>query len=189
MIMIILVLTMSDRPTQFEERIRNIEKPSTSTKVADKRQEIVVENGSKTIKLALNLNLNDEGRREKEKKKEEDNFDRNSIPLMKVVQSFVPTSAYCGFFCDEAVIDLKKKKEDISSAASSWAAGCFDERVPERTKFHEGMWAFIAAADKEVYDKAMVPGVMESSTEGASITSMRFPRFPVMTIVGNGRNW
>ena len=179
--------SMSDRPTQFEERIRNIEKPSTTTKVADKQQEIVVENGSKTIKLALNLNLNDEGRREKEKKKEEDNFDRNSIPLKKVVQSCVPTSAYRGFFCDEAVIDLKKKKEDISSAASSWAAGCFDERVPERKKFHEGMWAFIAAADKEVYDKAMVPGVVESSTEGTSKTSMRFPRFPVRD--DDSRKW
>ena len=126
------------RPSQFETRVRNLDK--LATKVADKQQEIVEEDGSKTSKLVLNLNLSDKG---KEEKKEED-FDRNSLSLKKVVQSRVPTSSYRSFFCDEAVLDLKKEKEDISSAAANWAAASFDSKVPDKSKFHEGMWAIVA---------------------------------------------
>ena len=74
--------------------------------------------------------------------------------------------------------DLKKKKEDISSVAPNWAAAAFDSKVPDRSKFHEGM-AFIAAADDNVYPRARVLSVRESSSEGTTKTSMRFPCFPV----------
>ena len=97
-----IYIALPVRPSQFETRVRNLDK--SATKVAGKQQETVVEDGSKTIKLALNLNLSDKG---KEEKKED--FDRNSLSLKKVVQSCVPTSSYRSFFCDEAVLDLKKK--------------------------------------------------------------------------------
>ena len=166
-----------DKPSQFEERVKNLDR--NPVEVADKQQEIVVEDGSKTIKLALNLNLSDKGKEEKKDRKEEESFDKNSISLQKVVQACVPTTTYRGFFCDEAVLDLKKQKEDISSAASNWAAACYDNKIPDKTKFHEGMWAFVAAADRDIYTKAMVPGVKESTNDGTTKASVRFPRFPV----------
>ena len=178
---------MPDKPSQFEERVRTLDRPVSA--VADKQQEIVVENGAKTIKLALNLNLNDkekDDRKDKKTEKEED-FDKKSLPLSKVVQACVPTSAYRSFFCDKAVMDLRKEKEDVSSMAANWADACFDSKVPDKTKFHEGMWAFIAAADEEVYKSAMVPGVKEASNESATKTSVRFPRFPVPP--EDGKKW
>ena len=43
------------------------------------------------------------------------------------------------------------------------------------------MWAFIAAADEDVYPKAMVPIVRESSSKGTTKMSMSFPHLPVAT--------